>query len=640
MLVPGVGPAQHEIMVENLMSKPFSTCLLVQDGSKSPEFVAAEVDLHPGGRFPASDHGKAILLAGGFASITPESGFPLSPTLQLNYDLASFADDDLSAIARAELKRSNAVNFRSYTVETDNRVCVIGDSVDKLETFIDTYGGVLDITPLLIKGFHPDIPTALDLHIDNKGKRCRLEYQLRSPIDFDLCTYCGACGPACPEQCISESLFVDYGLCTFCKECEKSCGAKAIDVHGALSTVVDVPALIILGGTALELPAKIRNVYSEDNLTDYFATLFPCQIDEVVTCDSGLCQYSGNQRRGCDLCLSSCPHGAITLDAKGVKVDSFKCEECGACVASCPTGALQNERFNDASFVDYFREVALPPDATVVIGDERALQNLWWRQQEKRYQSIFFLQYSTVHSLSLFHFMYLLSRGARRIVVLQNDNAQGGTAASRRQLDLANEMLNRLFDVEDAVSVWRVQDFDALATLAPAGTFNCPPVKDRFINRRQSLATALEVLVTSSGREITMQPEGYIPFATVSCNTERCTQCMACLNDCRIAAMSANQQQLTLNHLGALCVGCGLCVHICPENALDISSEFTLNSDFFTPVELARAEPMACKRCGKVFGTRKAFDRVMAILSKKEPVDISHFEYCETCRVVKLFETE
>jgi ferredoxin len=638
--VTGIGPAQYEVMVEKLMSKPFSTCLLVQDGSKAPEFVVTEVNLHPGSRFSAVDPGKVILLAGGFCSITPESGFPLSPTLQLNYDLASFDTEELSAIARAELRRNNAVNYRSYTVETDNRVCVVGDSVGQLDSFIGIYGGVLDITPLLVKGFHPDVPTALELHIDNNGNKSRLEYQLRSPVDFDLCTYCGECGPVCPEQCISETLFVNYDTCTFCKECEKVCGAKAIDVHGAVRTAIEVPALIILGKSDLGLPAGIRNVYYEDNLSEYFAALFPCQIDEVVTCDSGLCQYNGNLGRGCDLCLSSCPHGAIAQGSKGVTVDSFKCEECGACVAVCPTGALQNERFNDASFVDYFREVILPQDGTVVIGHEKSLHNLWWRQQGKRYQDIFFLQYSTVHSLSLFHFMFLLSRGARRIVVVQNENQQRGTAASGKQIDLANEMLTRLFDIEDAVSVCRVEDFDGLAALAPVGSLGSVQLKDRFINRRQSLATALEVLVTNSGRETTMRPEGYIPFATVSCNTERCTQCMACLNDCRIAAMRADQQQLTLNHLAALCVGCGLCVHICPENALSISSEFTLNNDFFAPVELAKAEPMACKSCGKVFGTRKTFDRVMAILSKKESVDTSHFEYCETCRVVKLFETK
>jgi ferredoxin len=241
--------------------------------------------------------------------------------------------------------------------------------------------------------------------------------------------------------------------------------------------------------------------------------------------------------------------------------------------------------------------------------------------------------------------MFLLNSGARRIVLLETcgqidpvTSLAEDQAVKKKQLNAANHLLIQLYDIEDAVVSCRLQDFDVLMAAPLAGSFG-KVRQDIFINRRQSLAVALESLVKNSGREVTILPEGYLPFATVSCDRERCTQCMACLNICRIEAMRANPQQLSLNHLQALCVGCGLCVDICPENALDISSEFTLNSDFFVPIELAQAEPMICKSCGKVFGTRKSFDRVMAILSEKETIDIRHFEFCDVCRVVKIFES-
>lgn len=624
------------------MRKLFPTCLLVQESSNVFGLEMTEVNLHPGKSF-SPDQKKTILLAGGFSSITPESGFPLSSTLQLNYDLATFSARELGVIAQAELGRLNRMNYRSYTLETDKRVCVIGDSAAEVNHFIDTYGGLLDIEPLLLGGFDPEIPTATELNLSRHGQGWRIDYQVRAPINFGLCTYCGSCGPACPVQCLSEKLIVNYDLCTFCKECEKVCTTNAIDVHGALGRVLDIPAVIILGDSRVELPPGAGNVFYRDTLTEYFSTLYPCQIDEVVTCNNALCQFSGNLGRGCDLCLSSCPHGAIIQDARGTTVDSLKCEECGACVASCPTGALQNGRFDDASFVDYFRTVALPEDGTVVVGDQDVLHRLWWHQQGKRREKIFYLQYDKAQSLSLFHFMFLLNKGARRVVVVDHEgheNSMPGYTKAKKQRDLANELLNKLYSIEDALVSCRLEDFDAVMAATTEGSFGTAQPENVFVNRRQSLATALSSLVKKSGREVTIVPEGYIPFAAVSCNEDLCTECMACLNDCRIGAMQANQQQLTLNHLGAMCVGCGLCVRICPENALTISSEFTLNSAFFIPTVLAQAEAMACKSCGKVFGTRKSFERVMAILAQKEKVDTSHFEYCDNCRVVKLFETE
>ncbi len=628
------------------MRKLFSTCLLVQDSSNVTGLERTEVNLHPGNDFPP-DQGKTILLAGGFSSITPESGFPLSSTLQLNDDLVTCSVETLEKIAQAELRRINRLKYRSYTLEVDKRVCVLGDDAEQLHAFRDTYGGLLEIELLLQNGYDPEVPTLRTIQPSRRGRGYRIDYQVRSPIDFGLCTYCGHCGAACPEQCISEKLWVDYDLCTFCKECEKICAAGAIDLHSALIKVLDIPAVIVLGSCNVDLPAGSENIFYRETLDEYFSTLFPCQIDEVVTCNNALCQFSGNLGHGCDLCLSSCPCGAIVQGGAGITVDAVTCDDCGACVAVCPTGALQNERFVDAAFVEYFDTVAVPRDGIVVVGDKDGLHRLWWRQQGKRRENVIFFQYDTLASLAFFHFTFLLSRGARRIILLETAGTQGlpagplkGRDVAQGQWRLVNALVKRLYDREDAVVSCTLENFDAVMAEPPVGSFGVDRQKDAFVNRRQSLAAALQFLVQKSGREVTIQPDGSMPFAAVRCDTERCTQCMACLNHCRIAAMKADPRKLTLNHLGALCVGCGLCVHICPENALSFATECTLNDDYFAPVELAKAEPMACKGCGKVFGTRKSFERVMAILSEKETVDTNHFAYCDTCRVVRIFQSD
>ena len=621
------------------MSKLFSTCQLVQDGTGASELKISEVNLRPGFGFSPAE-GENTLLAGGFSSISPENVFPLSSTLFLNHALTSCSTAQLKSIAEAELHRQNSVNYRSYTVDMDNRLCVIGNDAGEVRRFLDIYSGLLEISPLLVKGYDFEIPTVTTLQFEGRTDGCRLEYQIRSAIDLEKCTYCGACGVSCPESCISEDLFVNFDSCTFCKECENVCDSQAIDIHGAINEVAEFPAVLILGDVKVELPAKAGSIFYEKDLTSYFASLFPCQIDEVITHDKSICQYSGRLGHGCDLCVSSCVHGAVNQDSVGVTVDALQCEECGACVAACPTGAMQNERFSDKAFVEYIESVEMPTGGTIVLGDEESLHRLWWNQQGTIYNNLFFLEFDNVGSLSLFHFLYLLSCGVRRIIIMEKDNAVAGGDFFTKQIHFATTLTKELYDITDAIVSCPVEEFAAIGQVQSEPLFEQKINFKGFIHRRETLAEALAELTRKSGIEVTLQPKGYVPFASVFCNTDRCTQCMACLNDCQIGAMQADTSLLQLNHVGALCVGCGLCVRVCPENALSISSEFTLNDVFFSGVNLAQAEPMACKKCGKVFGTKKSFDRVMEILKQKESVDTSHFEYCEDCRVIKLFESE
>ena len=622
------------------MAKLFSTCQLVQEGSGTPELKMSEVNLHPGKGF-SPDQKKTVLLSGGFSSISPEAAFPLSPTLFLNHALSNCSSKALQIVADAELHRQNSVNFRSYTVEMDNRLCVIGGSAVELKDFMDTYGGLLDVSPLLVDGYDVEIPTASQVHLSPRVDGCKIEYQVRSAIDLEKCTYCGACGTSCPESCICENLFVDFNACTFCKECEKVCQADAIDIHGALNLVGDFPAVLILGEPKIDIPDDSASVifYGKD-LQQYFASLFPSQIDEVITHNKTLCQYSAKLGYGCDLCVSSCPHGAVVQGGKGVIVDALKCQECGACVAACPTGALQNERFSDTAFTEYLERIELPLGGTIVLGDEKSLHRLWWKNQQKSFENVFFLEFENVGSLSLFHFLVLLQRGMRRIVVLEKADAAAGGGLFKRQIAFTHKLMDQLFGKTDAVAVCSADDFADLPETTSGALVDEPLEGKPFVNRRQSIASALSALWQKSGKDVSFEPEGYAPFASVSCNVDRCTQCMACLNDCRIGAMQTDASVLQLNHVGALCVGCGICARVCPEKALSLSPQFTFNDDFFAGVTLAQAEAMACKKCGKVFGTKKSFDRVMEILKQKEAVDTSHFEYCEDCRVINLFETE
>lgn len=623
------------------MYKSFSPCLLVQQSSNAPELQITEKNLHPGEKFPL-EQGNDVILAGGFPSVTPEDGFPLSPALQVNRDVAGMEEDALLALGEAELLRIRTPKIKTYIAEEDKRLCVLGASGSQLQEFVDTYSGVIDIDALLLGGFSRDFDRAEEYTIAPNGLGYTITYSVRSPIDLKKCTYCGECAAVCPENCIDPEVVIDFSRCTFCKECEKSCGDGAIDMHGVVHKKLSTPAILMLDGVSAELPSKKSRIYSQSQLPEFFASLAPFQIDEVVTSNGSICQYNGQHNKGCDLCNTACQHGAISKTEDGIVIDAYQCVDCGACVAVCPTGAIENERFSDKTFTEYIDKLILPQKATAVITNEQGLHEIWWDNRTGSFEQTIFLPYEPLAGLSLFHFCYLLGKGITNIVMYE-PASQDLPGASQKQIDLINEFVEGIYGISPLVS--RITEVTKLSdAIANSNAIGAIPAQEittaPFIHRRASLVADLGHLVRQTGAELEVSPNGYIPFATLTCDTSKCTQCLACLNVCQVGAITADEANLSLDHQGAMCVGCGLCKAVCPEDALRLSAEFTLDNDFFTKHTMAAAEPMRCKKCDKVYGTKAAYEKVMSILKSKENVDTSHFEFCEECRVVNLFEME
>ncbi|WP_163340310.1 4Fe-4S binding protein [Desulfopila sp. IMCC35008] len=618
------------------MSGKFSACLLIQSSDGTPEFSEKDLNLQPGRRMITGE--EDVLLAGGFSTLFPETGFPLSPTLQLNKDFGDLSHDELEQVALAELERVNTATYRSYLVEPDNRLCVIGNDSEKLESFVDDFGGVLEIEPILLKGSHPEIVTAVELEVSHLNAEYQVRLSVQSPINIERCTYCGDCGSACPEDCLDEQLHINYSVCTSCKECEKACVHDAIDIHGVEERVLKVPALLLMDGVKLNFEGDKSSMYTEDGIRDFLSNQFSYQVDEVITCSESICQYSAKLGHGCSSCTDVCKYGAISRDNNGIKIDPVKCEECGGCIGACPTGAIQYERFSDGAFISYLQSLDIKPGTTLVMGSEAMLHKLWWRNSTAKAENTFFLEYNRVSGLSFFHLLYLFARGFGRVILLTQEGETESDESLRRQTAMAASLLNTYFEVENRIVVASPREFIIQMNNHEEPLLPDAIKLDDTANRRQNLAHLLEIFSARTGRQARIKENRSLPFATISCDGDKCTQCYACLNDCRIEALHTDEEKLSLRYNSSLCVGCAICVRVCPENALKIISGATIDKQFFDDVTMAEAEPMRCKECGKVFGTRKSYQRVMEILSKKESVDTSHFEYCDTCRVVKLFE--
>ena len=55
-------------------------------------------------------------------------------------------------------------------------------------------------------------------------------------VDYDHCSYCGACVAVCPPDCITlhdATLLIDTASCTLCRRCIPACPTGALTLQGA-----------------------------------------------------------------------------------------------------------------------------------------------------------------------------------------------------------------------------------------------------------------------------------------------------------------------------------------------------------------------------------------------------------------------
>lgn len=598
-------------------------------------------------------------------------------------------------LALADLPEAEPVPVVNY--ESLGRLLIVGPGkqalpwADKLSDSLDVSVLCTEASPLPLARNFP-IYTGTVSKLEGYLGNFSIDWDLQNPIDPEMCTRCGACVEVCPSGAIDDSFQIDMDKCKSHRECVTACaGIGAINFdrkerqrNSEFDLIMDLrmDPQMRMSQTPQGYFAPGHDPFEQSLVANELLGLVgEFEKPKYFVYNEKVCAHGRNGKVGCSACIDVCSTGAISSLFKNgqgtVEVNPNLCMGCGACSSVCPSGAM---RYNYPSVP--YQGKAIKTLAHV-FGSESAklkqsiaptllLHSLKTgtgvidalgrsaHLKPKQFEALpaFVLPYGIEHiaSTGLDLWLGALAYGFGEVVLLlAGDEDPAYRSALEKQSALGNAIL-AAYGFDARIALIQLEAADdlpnvsfAMGKLRQRGALPaiCSPASFGLSNqKRETIEAVLEHLEKQAKTPI---PAGGIALPSSSflgglnINKDACTLCMSCVGSCPEGALLDNHDEPKLSFIEKQCVQCGICVTTCPEKALSLAPRLETVEQRKQKVELNETKPFHCISCGKVFGTSKMVDLMLAKLGSHGAfagAALDRLKMCGDCRVVDMVKKE